>query len=489
MDSRLAGKQVRCPKCEKLTRVPASTGQAASAIHPASDTDQPKQTRAEPVKAQPMNLACPGCGIRLSVKRLKTPGMATCPKCQASVPIPASRHVTSTGKTTQPVSQVSPSLQDASLVSPTIREDEACDLGQLEIGPIASPADSFRHSSTPPKQTRRPANVILTWINHHRWITLILGLNMIPPLLAFKFPPALVLSLFNLPVGLVIIGLLFVPRQHLVKRCGGALKGMMDGFGSQVARVGAGGIGLIVLAVCAKALPRVFHRAGNNPNLNFDMSGALPALLGVAGTLLAFVVIIAIGITLWRVMGIARVLAAGYCLQLTAFSFLLTIGVIANDNSWASFASNERNAPTLNASPDSFTTMDPYTARDRWRQRRETNRHSESRQQPIDVEASASTEAQMAARIDLFRERNTAEKTVVLRILRSNPNDSPREVRSALQSTLRLRQHFFGVFDDQCLLLFAYDGPVTEIVDQLTNGKVVRSDADKRTIEFHMDPL
>ncbi len=90
--------------------------------------------------------------------------------------------------------------------------------------------------------------------------------------------------------------------------------------------MGVGGVGLIVLVVCAKTLPRLASRAGRNPNLDFSNMGA------IAGSLVATLIVMVIGLALWRVMGIARVLAAGYCFQLSAVTLMLAIGSASRDN-------------------------------------------------------------------------------------------------------------------------------------------------------------
>ncbi|MEL6109529.1 MAG: hypothetical protein AAFU85_26265, partial [Planctomycetota bacterium] len=154
-------------------------------------------------------------------------------------------------------------------------------------------------SSAPAR--RRTSSIgasVLQWVNNHRWIALILLLNVFPLLLAIKFPPALVVSLFNAPVGLVIVGLLFVPRQHLVKR-------VIDKFGAQLATVGAGGFATVVVVVLAKALPRLANRVSNNSNLDFSNLNA------IIGALIGNLILLAIVLVLWRYLGIARTLAAG----------------------------------------------------------------------------------------------------------------------------------------------------------------------------------
>jgi hypothetical protein len=337
-------------------------------------------------------------------------------------------------------------------------------------------------------------------------------LNLLLLLLAIRFPPILLLSMLNVPVGLVIIGLLFVPRQYVVKR-------ITEKFGAQLTSMGVGGVGLIVLVVCAKTLPRLASRAGRNPNLDFSNMGA------IAGSLVATLIVMVIGLALWRVMGIARVLAAGYCLQLCAVTLMLAIGSASRDD-WMDDAAIHGSTVATTADPQNDALGDSdrgkrlrQQASDRAADRRRASaevtlrRPSDFRRPTADapkIEASEPRDSipfavskehsserhpvlaagdPMADRIEAFRERNSREHTVVIKITRSNGNDLPRDVRLAMQKTLGLDRHYFSMFQGHALLLFVHPGPLSDIIDRLTIGEVLGVDEPQRTIEFRINAL
>ncbi len=283
--------------------------------------------------------------------------------------------------------------------------------------------------------------------------------------------------------------------------------------------MGVGGVGLIVLAVCVKTLPRLVSRGGTNPNLDFSNLGA------IAGSLVITLIVLVIGLTLWRVMGIARVLAAGYCLQLSVVTLMLVVGVASRKDLLNDKARQGQSVLTK-ADPQTayLSSVDVVEA-----QRQEASSRGVERRQdvaevalrrqpdlvqptadapitglsepreavmPRDAVAYATTHAgalpsgdPMADRIEAFRARNSREHTVVIKITRSNESDSPRDVRLAMQKTLSLDRHFYSMFADQALLLFVHEGPISEIVGRLTAGEVISVDEAQRTIEFRINAL
>ncbi len=164
-------------------------------------------------------------------------------------------------------------------------------------------------------------------MNEHRWVTAIVVLNLLALLCCIIFPPLIVIVLFSLPVAAVIVGLLFVPRQHTIKRFVGAT-------GAQMLGAGGGGV-LLVLAISAKAILRASRRAQNNPNMDLNnISEVLPTILGIALFGVVF-------IFLWRYIGVARVMAAGYCAALAVAVLMGVIGGTSRGGpTWAARGSN-----------------------------------------------------------------------------------------------------------------------------------------------------
>ena len=134
--------------------------------------------------------------------------------------------------------------------------------------------------------------------------------------------------LFGLPVAAVVVGLLFVPRQHTIKR-------FVRATGAQMVGAAGGGI-LLVLAISARAILRGTRRVQNNPNMDLSSFGeVLPVIGGIALFGVVFIV-------LWRCIGVARVMAMGYCAALTLAVFMGVIGGMSRGGPmWATRGSNE----------------------------------------------------------------------------------------------------------------------------------------------------
>ncbi|MEO1524493.1 MAG: hypothetical protein AAFX06_03615 [Planctomycetota bacterium] len=491
-DASAAGKKVRCPKCQQLAVIPSATG-GSSATHPVL-TEQPSGLRK-------VTVVCASCGTKLAIKATAKPSVATCPNCKSSVQVPAAkspvREATS-GKNPEASAAASPASfienpvgLPTDLVAGAVSDPSgALDLGQLDVGLPSSPAVTAPRPVSAGTRAASMSRAIFAWINSHRWITLILVLNVFPFLIAIRFPPALVMSLFNVPIGLVLIGLLFIPRQHIVKR-------VMDKFGAQLATIGIGGFATVVGVVLLKALPRLANRMSNNSNLDFSNVGAL------IGVLIGHLVVLSIVVVLWRYVGIARTLAAGYCAQLSVMTLMLAIGAASLDNTL-----NPGNASAVAASD---TPYQPPSGLERIEQRRQEQARAQrergaasrpggpntlskwTSRESHDTEGVVMNQTPedrgMAMRIKSFRERNSMEQTIVIKITPSDPTDTPPEIRTKLQEALGLKRHFFAPFGERALLLFVHEGPVSEVVAELQMGEVLSVDDDERTIEFRINSL
>lgn len=373
------------------------------------------------------------------------------------------------------------------------------DLNQLDLGNSAIPTSvTTQHRTSPDHGFKAFANRALRWVNQHRWVTLIAVLNLISLALAIPFPPALVLSFINLPIGLVIIGLLFAPRLHTVNRLSGACSAAFSGMGAAFARVGAGGVGLIALAVIVKTVPRIAGKAGNNPNLDFSNFN-LSSIGVVVGSLLAIVAVITIGLLLWKLIGIARLLAAGYCVQIAMTTLLLIIGIWNGDTVF------DRSMSTRNPASDHDQNLLPGSVFRPAQRSPDASPHtffhgrpplgplnspSPAEDEPTNLNPGLNSVHDSDAinrRIEAFRARHSREHTVVIKITKSDASESPQSVHRRMQMALRPGFHFFGTFGDQCLLLFVDDSPISKIVANLPSGEVQSLAETERTIEFRIE--
>ncbi|TWT55001.1 hypothetical protein Pla22_26550 [Rubripirellula amarantea] len=266
------------------------------------------------------------------------PPVAMPPATQTQLPAhgttsPAARHnprpvasdsLRATAAATPPLSNPPPSNLPAANF-----ESSILDLGQLPTpGNLHSsqPSNGFPSANagplgnpyTPHRKSVKRAG-FLGWLNNHRWVTAIVLLNAFALLVCIIFPPMLVIIAATMPVGAVIVGLLFVPRQHIVKR-------IMDKVGAQVLSMGSGGF-VLLLMLAGLRLSRARSRMQNNPNLDPEVLNNPYLLLQIGLSILTFFVTVAIFITLWRYFGIARVLAAKYCLGLFAFTLMMLMGL------------------------------------------------------------------------------------------------------------------------------------------------------------------
>ncbi|MCS7471160.1 hypothetical protein NZK35_31265 [Stieleria sp. ICT_E10.1] len=175
-------------------------------------------------------------------------------------------------------------------------------------------------------------------------VTAIVILNLVALASSILFPPLLLVCAFQLPVGLVIAGAMFLPRLHLVERVAKAVGGQMAGLG-------AGGVLLLILAIGAKAGLRIARRSSRNENLDF--SGFDPSSLGaMAGALVVAVCVIALVIYLWKRIGIVRVIAAGYLLEMSTLLLLLIIGGAVNSQRDAEMARRHEETMAKMQRPD-----------------------------------------------------------------------------------------------------------------------------------------
>ena len=326
-------------------------------------------------------------------------------------------------------------------------------------------------------------------MNAHRWVTAVIAMNAITLLGCVIVPPMLVISALSIPMGLVIIGLLFVPRQHIIKK-------LCDAIGPAVANAGIGMI-LLVLLTAGLKLSRKLGRSGI-PNVDLSTLQDTPSAAAVIGSIVAVFGGLALFVVLWRYIGIARVLAAGYLAPLSIITLVLTVGGVVNRTGNVSPSGLDVASKTEMSRDPGFK---PWNERrpgprlapsQRGRMARQdatSERTSTNRQPAISIDRNLPADEANRARIESFRERHSPNDIVVMKIKRNDSSIKPVDVRKTLQNTLGLSRHFFSMSGDEGLLLFVHNGPVSDIVKKLEIGEVLNVDEESRTIEFQFDDV
>jgi hypothetical protein len=293
------------------------------------------------------------CGQRLRVQKSANALKVVCPKCKQTLRVRPTLSAAATAAQTQASSESmfwGDLASQRPAIDPTIGQQAAfhsvANAAQPACLPAAPPSPanpkSFQSTNwhTISQQsgslyagTSHPANLhpaslhhrkpagnagrVLHWMNGHRWVTIVAGLNLIALTSCILVPPALLAVMPSMVLGLVIIGLLFIPRQHILERLAAAI-------GSQASSAGAGGILLIV----ALAVLKGFNRIQRNDKLDFS-GFADPSNLGIImGALVLPVCILAVFFVLWRYIGLMRVAAAGYSLWMSLLILVIVVGGI-----------------------------------------------------------------------------------------------------------------------------------------------------------------
>ncbi|WP_231744227.1 hypothetical protein [Stieleria neptunia] len=304
----------------------------------------------KPAASESTIVSCPSCQTKMSVKLLAKPAVTACPQCKTQVRLPAksptapsrvqapAKRNASAERGTGPPAQSPTALPNESpafsALPPTPGGSDPFDLGQLDLPQPAAPSGAdFTARSRGTKSSSNtgafPAR-LWAWVGDHKIVTAILALNVVALLSSIFFPPLLLVCAVQLPVGLLIAGATFLPRLHLVERVSKAV-------GAQMAGIGAGGVMLLILVGLAKGGLRIARRSSRNENLDF--SGFDPSSLGaMAGALVVFLCVSALIIYCWKLIGIVRVIAAGYLLEMSILLVLLIIGGAVNSRREAEMA-------------------------------------------------------------------------------------------------------------------------------------------------------
>lgn len=187
-------------------------------------------------------------------------------------------------------------------------------------------AGGFPASAGPPQRMGIPAAAgssgFAAWLLSHKTVVAVAALTLLSLLIGIFNPPTLIMTGIHFPIALIVIGGLFLPRQHMVDKVMGAV-------GAQAAGYGAGGIALLLLAFFAKVGSRIFRRSQRQGS--GDLSNVFDAsvVTGIVTALVIMAVGIAVTVYLWKRIGIFRTLAYGYIAEMSLLCGILLLGTVA----------------------------------------------------------------------------------------------------------------------------------------------------------------
>jgi hypothetical protein len=309
---------------------------------------------------------------------------------------------------------------------------------------------------------------LLGWINDHRWMTAIGVLNLMALVAALFYSDIWMLLAIQVPIGALVIGLLFVPRKHLVDR-------MMTSAMARFASLGVGGVLITILLIATRSILKRARRNDGDFSFLTDLS-----LSGIGSMLISFLVFAAClaGFAfLWRLFGVARVLAAGY---LGAFAiFLLSFVTVGTMRERRERRSDERmqamqdrlselNGPNATHSPGmrAWTGGDPAMQNGspmipagQMSGRPQGRFAGEPIGSPSQIQIVVHHE--LGANVDAFRDRLVAQAGI---------SSHQRKTRGKITE-----------------LIFKYDGTPDELAKMIDTGSVTEVNEDLRTIVISLD--
>lgn len=275
-----------------------------------------------------MNVSCPGCQRTLKVSDQAAGKRLRCPHCQtqfrlpspkpvvASQPVAAKaavRPAVSTRKPTRPAGASS-----SRAVTRTLPQQPATVrsfAGTNGAGGSGGARPINRHG-------KKSQNGVLAWVKTHKFHVVVASFAILNLCLSLLAPwPMFIVGIFEVVLGAIAIGLLFLPRLHVLKRVFGELGST---FVSAAAGLGTTGVLCIAGAVLLKVGTRL-NRSGAAANLDFSglQGGGTAVLMQVAFIFLVGIVMI----SLWYWIGIARALAATYVAQ-AAFMAVIVFATV-----------------------------------------------------------------------------------------------------------------------------------------------------------------
>jgi hypothetical protein len=102
---------------------------------------------------------------------------------------------------------------------------------------------------------------------------------------------------------------------------------------------------VVILAVMVKAALRIRRKAASNENLDFSGFADPSSIGSLLGSFAVFIAVCALFFFLWKLIGIVRVFAACYLVEMSIMTFVLIIGGVALSRQEE--ASNRRHEETL----------------------------------------------------------------------------------------------------------------------------------------------
>lgn len=141
---------------------------------------------------------------------------------------------------------------------------------------------------------------------------------------------AFIPAVFMLVHGIIMLGLLLLPRFHLIDK-------IFSAFGNAAMGLGAGGVALVIFLAAFKIIVRVAAKSqrADGPDLSALTASAIGPLLGSLALFAAFA---SFYVFLWKRFGFVRVAAAGYLMVWLPFMVLTAaVGGYQNPKSDFSF--------------------------------------------------------------------------------------------------------------------------------------------------------
>lgn len=269
-----------------------------------------------------IRVQCPRCDKPLKLNASLLGKQIKCPLCGGVFATQAKPPVQQT-TTTQPVpkpvvSKPVVSKPTAAMLAPL----DPFNFPPSEAG-LGSPALS--HARTIPTSRSRSkgsfqAGKFLKKYGLHSIVSLVAIMTLVLSLIAPW--PFLIVGIVEMVLGAIVVGLLFVPRFHIMRGLFGAMGNAGDLFLQSAATIGSGGVAVIVVLAIVKAL-----RRSNRSGASLDFSG----LTGEG--VMAFLLIpfsLAAMVALWYLIGLMRTIAGGYLLQCSFMLLILLVSTMQN---------------------------------------------------------------------------------------------------------------------------------------------------------------
>ncbi len=286
-----------------------------------------------------MNVSCPGCQRTLKVSDQAAGKRLRCPHCQTQFRLPSREPVVASQPvaakaTVRPVTPVRKPTRPAG-ASSTRAVPRTLPKQPATVRAFSGATGAGVSGATRPinRQQKANQNSALAWVKTHKFHVAVASFAILNLCLSLLAPwPMFIVGIFEVVLGAIAVGLLFLPRLHILRKVFGELGST---FVSAAAGLGTTGVLCIAAAVLLKVGLRL-NRNGAAENLDFSglQGGGTAVLMQVAFIFLVGIVLI----SLWYWIGIARALAATYIAQ-AAFMAVIVFATVLSappipDASW-----------------------------------------------------------------------------------------------------------------------------------------------------------